>query len=67
MFSDQGEKLLGQSSDEFGHAFDNNKDELEAMVSKVLFKSFIFKLRTKIENYGVWFYIDFSTNFSTNI
>lgn len=56
IFSDQAEKLLGLSSDEFGRAFDNNKDELEAMVSKVLFKSFIFKLRTKVENYGVWFY-----------
>lgn len=52
IFSDQGEKLLGHSSDEFGRAFDNNKEELEEMISKVLFKGFIFKLRSKVENYG---------------
>lgn len=54
IFSDQGEKMLGQSSEDVGRAFDNNKDELESMVTKVLFKSFIFKLRTKVENYGVF-------------
>lgn len=53
IFSDQGEKMLGHSSAEVGQAAENNKDELEAMVSKSLFKSYIFKLRTKMENYGV--------------
>ncbi|XP_037037026.1 replication protein A 70 kDa DNA-binding subunit [Bradysia coprophila] len=52
IFSDQGEKLLGHSSDEVGRAFDNNKEELEEMVSKILFKGYIFKLRSKIENFG---------------
>lgn len=52
IFSDQAEKLLEHSSDEVGRAFDNNKDELEAMVAKVLFRSYIFKLRTKVESYG---------------
>lgn len=54
-FSDQAEKLLGYSSDEVGRAFDNNKDELERMVSKILFKGYIFKIRAKIENFGVNF------------
>lgn len=55
IFSDQAEKLLEASSAEVGRASEKNDDELNTIISKVLFKTYNFKLRTKMERYGVCF------------
>lgn len=51
-FADTAEKILGRSSQEVGEALDNNKEEGDAMLTAINFKSFVFKLRSKAEFYG---------------
>ena len=51
-FTEVAEKLLNKSADEIGHIVDTDKDEAEALFSCINFKSFIFKLRSKVEYYG---------------
>lgn len=51
-FADVAEGILNKSSQEIGEAFDRSKEEGEAILSAIHFKSFVFKLRTKVEYYG---------------
>lgn len=52
MFTDLAEQMLGKSSQEIGEALEYNKDAAEQIFSAINFKSYIFKLRTKVEFYG---------------
>ncbi|XP_075162697.1 replication protein A 70 [Haematobia irritans] len=51
-FSDIGEQLLGRSAQEIGEAMENNPAEAEEIFTSINFHSYIFKLRSKVENYG---------------
>lgn len=52
-FSDLAEQLLGRSAQEIGDAMDNNPTEAEEIFSSINFHSYTFKLRSKVETYGV--------------
>ncbi|XP_055630999.1 replication protein A 70 kDa DNA-binding subunit [Toxorhynchites rutilus septentrionalis] len=52
VFTDLAEQMLGKSSQEIGESLEYNKEEAEKIFSTISFKSFIFKLRTKVETYG---------------
>lgn len=52
-FSDVAEQLLGKSANEIGYAIQENPESAEEIFSSINFKEFIFKLRTKIEIFGV--------------
>lgn len=52
IFTELAEQMLGQTSQEIGVALENNKEAMEQIFSSISFKSFIFKLRTKVEFYG---------------
>lgn len=52
-FSDVGEQLLGRSAQEIGEAMDNNPTEAEEIFTSINFHSYVFKLRSKVETYGV--------------
>lgn len=51
-FSDVAEQLLGKTSQEIGETLERDKDEGDAIFSAIHFKSFVFKLRTKVEYFG---------------
>lgn len=51
-FSDLAELLLKRPAHEVGEALDINKELGESILATILFKSYIFKLRTKVEFYG---------------
>lgn len=51
-FSEVAEKLLNKTSAEVGEAFEQGKDEGEALLNSINFKSFLFKFRTKNEVFG---------------
>lgn len=48
-FADQAEMILGKSSQEVGDLLEMDKEEGEALLASAHFKSFLFKLRTKVE------------------
>ncbi|XP_055586552.1 replication protein A 70 kDa DNA-binding subunit-like [Uranotaenia lowii] len=52
VFTDLAEQMLGKSSQEIGEALEYNKDEAERIFGSAGFKSYVFKLRTKVEFYG---------------
>ncbi|XP_055587325.1 replication protein A 70 kDa DNA-binding subunit-like [Uranotaenia lowii] len=52
VFSDLAEQLLGRTSQEVGEALDYNKEEAERIFNSISFKSYVFKLRTKVEFYA---------------
>ena len=52
-FSDVGEQLLKRSAQEIGEIIDNNPPEAEELFSTINFHSYVFKIRSKIEIYGV--------------
>nr|XP_029715959.1 replication protein A 70 kDa DNA-binding subunit [Aedes albopictus] len=52
VFADLAEEMLGKSSQDIGDALEFNKDEAEKIFSAINFKSYVFKLRTKVEFYG---------------
>lgn len=52
VFTDLAEQMLGKSSQDIGDALEFNKDEAEQIFSAINFKSYVFKLRTKVEFYG---------------
>lgn len=54
-FTELSEQMLGKSAQEIGEALENNKEEADEIFSKINFEPFIFKLRTKVEFYGVSF------------
>ena len=55
LFSEHAETLLGKTSKEVGEALEHDKEAADEIFSSVTFKSPIFKLRTKVESYGVSF------------
>lgn len=52
-FSDLAEQLLGRSAQEIGDVMENNPTEAEEIFSSINFHSYMFKLRSKVETYGV--------------
>lgn len=51
-FSDISENMLGKTSQEIGEALERSPECADELFSVANFKSFIFKLRTKMEMYG---------------
>lgn len=51
-FADTAETILGKTSQEVGEAIDSNRNEGDAVLTSAQFKSFLFKLRTKVEYYS---------------
>ena len=60
MFQDQGENILGVSSNELASLRENNPDSFQKVFNEATFKEFFFKLRVKMETYNVsiLFYAD---------
>lgn len=56
LFSDHAEQLLQKTSQEVGEALEHTPDLAEKYLSTITFKSFIFKMRAKVEVYGVSLY-----------
>ncbi|KFB42188.1 AGAP001421-PA-like protein [Anopheles sinensis] len=52
VFTELAEEMLGKTSQEIGSSLEFNKEEAERIFSAVSFKSFVFKLRTKVEYFG---------------
>uniref|UniRef100_A0AAG5CXQ0 Replication protein A subunit n=1 Tax=Anopheles atroparvus TaxID=41427 RepID=A0AAG5CXQ0_ANOAO len=52
VFTELAEEMLGKSSQEIGSSLEFNKDDAERIFTAVSFKSFVFKLRTKVEYFG---------------
>lgn len=52
-FSDLAEQLLGRSAQEIGEALDSNPTEADNIFSSINFQSYVFKLRCKMETFGV--------------
>lgn len=57
IFNDTAEAILGKKSDEIGLAFEKDKIAYNAMFKDITFKTFVFKIRTKLENFGVGCYL----------
>lgn len=51
-FSDLAEQLLGTTAEEVGVALEHDKEKAEKIMSKIAFRSFVFKMRIKHEFYG---------------
>ncbi|XP_039971109.1 replication protein A 70 kDa DNA-binding subunit [Bactrocera neohumeralis] len=51
-FSEVAEQLLKRSSQEIGDLLENNPPEGEDVLSSINFNSYIFKLRSKVEQFG---------------
>jgi replication factor A1 len=56
MFTELAEQLLGKSSQDIGETLENNKDKGDAIFAAINFKEYIFKVRAKVEAFGVSFY-----------
>ncbi|XP_050069217.1 replication protein A 70 kDa DNA-binding subunit [Anopheles maculipalpis] len=52
VFTELAEEMLGKTSQEIGSILEYQKDEAEKIFSSISFKSFVFKLRTKVEYFG---------------
>uniref|UniRef100_A0A182MBH5 Replication protein A subunit n=1 Tax=Anopheles culicifacies TaxID=139723 RepID=A0A182MBH5_9DIPT len=52
VFTELAEEMLGKSSQEIGSSLEYQKEEAEKLFSAISFKSFVFKLRTKVEYFG---------------
>lgn len=52
-FSDVAEALLGKSAQEVGAALEGDTELAESILAAIHFKSYVFKLRSKVEFYGV--------------
>lgn len=54
MFSDEGEKVFGKTSQEIGELVSNkDTDTLTAISNETNFKEFMIKCRSKVENFNV--------------
>ncbi|XP_059611665.1 replication protein A 70 kDa DNA-binding subunit [Phlebotomus argentipes] len=51
-FNEVAEQIIGRSAQEVGELLSMNPDEAETVLSGIHFKSFIFKLRIKMEHFG---------------
>lgn len=45
--------ILGKSANDIGSAFENDKKAYTSMFEEVTFKDLSFKVRVKLENFGV--------------
>uniref|UniRef100_A0A182Y582 Replication protein A subunit n=1 Tax=Anopheles stephensi TaxID=30069 RepID=A0A182Y582_ANOST len=52
VFTELAEEMLGKTSQEIGSSLEYQKEEAEKLFTSISFKSFVFKLRTKVEYYG---------------
>lgn len=52
-FSDVAEAMLGKSAQEVGAALEGDTELAESILAAIHFKSYVFKLRSKVEFYGV--------------
>lgn len=52
VFTELAEQMLGKTSQEIGEALENDKQTSETIFGSINFKSYIFKLRTKVEFFG---------------
>jgi replication factor A1 len=52
LFNDDGEKLFGHTADEMHEFQENDSDKYEAILREAQFKSFTFKLKSKVEEYN---------------
>ncbi|XP_321709.5 replication protein A 70 kDa DNA-binding subunit [Anopheles gambiae] len=52
VFTELAEEMLGKSSQEIGSSLEYQKEEAEKLFTSISFKSFVFKLRTKVEYFG---------------
>uniref|UniRef100_A0A914XKM1 Replication factor A C-terminal domain-containing protein n=1 Tax=Plectus sambesii TaxID=2011161 RepID=A0A914XKM1_9BILA len=52
IFEESAQKLLGKSAAELGAMMENDKDSYYAAFETVRFKSFIFRIRSKMETYN---------------
>ena len=52
LFNDDGEKLFGHTADEMHEFQENDSDKFEAILREAQFKSFTFKLKSKVEEYN---------------
>lgn len=55
VFSETAEQLLGKSAQEVGELLEHDKDSADVLFNSITFKNKVFKLRTKVETYGVSF------------
>ncbi|KAG5670389.1 hypothetical protein PVAND_000658 [Polypedilum vanderplanki] len=52
LFANVGEKLFGKNTDELVRIKENDKNEFDNLIQKILFKPQIYKLRTQTETYN---------------
>uniref|UniRef100_A0A182QCD7 Replication protein A subunit n=1 Tax=Anopheles farauti TaxID=69004 RepID=A0A182QCD7_9DIPT len=52
VFTELAEEMLGKSSQEIGSSLEFQKEDVEKIFGSISFKSFVFKLRTKVEYFG---------------
>uniref|UniRef100_A0A182JRW5 Replication protein A subunit n=1 Tax=Anopheles christyi TaxID=43041 RepID=A0A182JRW5_9DIPT len=52
VFTELAEEMLGKTSQEIGSSLEYQKEEAEKLFASISFKSFVFKLRTKVEYFG---------------
>ena len=50
LFNDDGEKLFGHTADEMHEFQENDSDKFENILREAQFKSFTFKLKSKVES-----------------
>lgn len=55
-FNDEAEKILSSTAQELGELKENDIDAYSEKFSEATFKSFIFKIRVKVEVFGVCYH-----------
>lgn len=55
-FNDEAEKILNSTAQELGELKENDIDAYSEKFSEATFKSFIFKIRVKVEVFGVCYH-----------
>ena len=51
-FNDTGEKIVGMTAAELGSCRDNDLDKFDEIMAKLNFRSYVFKLRSRVENFN---------------
>lgn len=52
-FSDLAEQMLDRTAEEVGEALEHNPKKAEEMFASINFRAYIFKIRSKVETFGV--------------